>query len=104
MTERGTVQWFDWRKGYGFIRRDLGGRDAHLHFKDVAGHDVRGQPGRWVAEPSLSLQKDDRVEFEVEDSPKGPRAKNVRVLPPSADTERERGASIVEMIFDLGLK
>jgi CspA family cold shock protein len=32
---RGTVKWFDTRKGYGFIRPEGGGRDVFVHISAV---------------------------------------------------------------------
>jgi cold shock CspA family protein len=32
---RGTVKWFDTRKGYGFIRPEGGGRDVFIHISAV---------------------------------------------------------------------
>ncbi len=69
MTERetGVVKWFDDAKGYGFISRDSGD-DVFVHYSAIEGGGFR------------SLRENQRVEFEVEQSPKGPQATNVRVL------------------------
>ncbi|HEC34108.1 MAG TPA: cold-shock protein [Chloroflexi bacterium] len=69
MTERetGTVKWFNDAKGYGFISRDAGG-DVFVHFSAIEEGGFR------------SLQEGQRVEFAVEQGPKGLRAVSVRVL------------------------
>jgi CspA family cold shock protein len=66
MTERetGTVKCFSTQKGYGFIARDRGG-DVFVHYSAIA------EPG------FRSLAEGDRVEFEVEQTPKGLAAANV---------------------------
>jgi CspA family cold shock protein len=65
--ETGTVKWFNDAKGYGFISRDSGD-DVFVHFSAIEGGGFR------------SLQEAQRVEFSIEDGPKGPRAANVRVI------------------------
>lgn len=65
--ETGTVKWFNDAKGYGFISRDAGD-DVFVHFSAVEGAGFR------------TLREGQRVEFAVEDGPKGPRAVNVRAL------------------------
>ena len=69
MTERetGIVKWFDDGKGYGFISRDSGD-DVFVHYSAIEGGGFR------------SLRENQRVEFEVEQSPKGPQAVRVKVL------------------------
>ncbi len=61
----GTVKWFNGSKGYGFITRDDGEKDVFVHFSAIQGEGYR------------NLDEGQRVEFEVEDSPKGPQAANV---------------------------
>ena len=70
MTETltGTVKWFNAGKGFGFIARD-NGNDVFVHFTALV--DTGGY---------RELQEGQRVEFTIEDSPKGPKAANVRVL------------------------
>jgi CspA family cold shock protein len=69
MSERitGTVKWFDAGKGYGFVARD-GGTDVFVHQSAIQ------------AEGYRSLAEGQRVEFEVEQGPKGAKASNVIAL------------------------
>ena len=67
MSDKGTVKWFNDKKGYGFITQDNGGDDLFVHFSDIMGEGFK------------SLAEGDRVEFNVEMGQKGPIAKNVFV-------------------------
>lgn len=69
MSERevGTVKWFNDEKGYGFIQREAGG-DIFVHFSAIQGSGRR------------TLLEGQRVEFEVEQGEKGPRAANVTLV------------------------
>ncbi|AAC07291.1 cold shock domain-containing protein [Aquifex aeolicus] len=68
MSFRGTVKWFSKDKGYGFITREDTNADVFVHFTDIQ------------MEGFKTLQKGQKVEFDVVEDTKGPRAKNVRVL------------------------
>lgn len=61
----GTVKFYDARKSFGFIERDTG--------PDVFVHESEIEAGR-------ALSEGDHVTFEVEQAPKGPRAKNVKLV------------------------
>ena len=65
--EIGTVKWFNDQKGYGFLAYE-GGKDVFVHHSAI------------IAQGFRSLAEGDRVEFEIQDSPKGPAAANVRKL------------------------
>jgi CspA family cold shock protein len=65
--ETGTVKWFNDAKGYGFISRDAG-EDVFVHYSAVEGEGFR------------TLREDQRVEFAVEQGPKGLQAVHVRAL------------------------
>jgi len=60
----GTVKWFSEKKGYGFIEREEG-RDVFVHYSSI------DMPGFKV------LTEGERVSFDIEDSDRGPVAKNV---------------------------
>jgi cold shock protein len=66
MSERiqGTVKWFNGTKGYGFISRD-NGPDVFVHYSAIQGNGFR------------TLEQGQRVEFTLEQGPKGPQASNV---------------------------
>jgi CspA family cold shock protein len=64
----GKVKWFDLQRGIGFIVPDEGGREAFIHYRDI------------VAEGFKALYEDDIVSFEIEQTAKGPKARNLQIL------------------------
>lgn len=62
---KGTVQWFNARKGYGFIQCE-DGKDIFVHQTGI--------------KDSISLDEGDQVEFLQEESDRGPRAVDVQKL------------------------
>ena len=69
MSEReiGTVKWFSNNKGYGFIERE-DGPDVFVHFSAIQSDGYR------------SLEEGQKVEFTIEDGPKGPQAAAVSIV------------------------
>ena len=65
--EKGTVKWFNAAKGFGFISRE-GGDDVFVHFKAIQSDGYK------------TLNEGDKVEFEIEETPKGLSAAKVRVV------------------------
>ena len=68
MSTQGTVKWFNSEKGFGFIAPDEGGADVFAHFSAIDGNGYR------------SLEENQRVEFEVEQGPKGLQAASIRAI------------------------
>ena len=62
---RGSVKWFDDRKGYGFIARDSG-KDIFVHFSAIQDAGFK------------TLTEGEEVEFEIVNGPKGEQATNVQ--------------------------
>jgi cold shock protein len=64
----GTVRWFSYSKGCGFIVPDDGGADVFAHFSGFCERGAR------------SLHPDQRVRYSVRAGPKGAVASNIRSL------------------------
>ncbi len=62
--EIGTVKWFNGSKGYGFISRETGD-DVFVHYSAIQSDGFK------------TLDDGQRVEFSVEQGPKGLQATNV---------------------------
>ncbi|HUU40289.1 MAG TPA: cold-shock protein [Desulfatiglandales bacterium] len=63
----GTVKWFSDKKGYGFIAQD-DEQELFVHHTGINGSGFK------------SLNEGQRVRFDVETSPRGPKAINVEIL------------------------
>ena len=67
-TVTGTVKWFNAEKGFVFIAQPDGGNDVFVHHTAIQMSGYR------------SLEEGQRVEFELQEGPKGLMATNVRLL------------------------
>ena len=63
----GTVKWFNDSKGFGFIAQDEG-PDVFVHQTAI------------IATGHRTLTEDQKVEFDLQQGPKGPQAANVKPL------------------------
>ncbi len=64
---KGTVKMFNSEKGFGFIRTEEG-KDVFFHWSSI------------VAEGFKTAEQGEAVEFDVEESERGPRATNIRKI------------------------
>ena len=68
MSLQGKVKWFNPTKGFGFIEREDKGKDAFVHITAVKAAGIK------------TLQENDKLEFTLEDGPKGPSAVNLKKI------------------------
>lgn len=68
---KGTVKWFNDRKGFGFITPEEGtdGSDIFVHHSGLSGEEG----------DHMTLNENDKVEFDIIEGQKGPQATNVVV-------------------------
>jgi CspA family cold shock protein len=65
MRTTGTVKWFNYTKGFGFITPANGEKDCFVHHSAIQGNGFK------------SLTEGETVEFDVVQGQKGPAAENV---------------------------
>ena len=63
---KGTVKWFNERKGFGFITPTEGGEDLFVHFSGIVGDGFK------------TLEEGQSVEYEAVQGQKGLQAQSVR--------------------------
>lgn len=69
---KGTVKWFDSKKGYGFIIAE-DGKEVFVHYTGI------------VKEGFKSLVEGQLVEYELDNGAKGEQAVNVTIVPKSEE-------------------
>lgn len=80
MAEKGKVKWFSNLKGFGFLNKEGGEKDIFAHYSFVQGDGYK------------KLQAGDEVSFDIEETPKGPQARNI-VRTKKAEKKEEKGES-----------
>ncbi|MFK8138614.1 MAG: cold-shock protein [Bdellovibrionales bacterium] len=65
MTSTGRVKWFNETKGFGFIEHEESGKDVFVHYTAIQSQDSQILPEGAV------------VEFELQDTERGPQAQAV---------------------------
>ena len=71
----GTVKWFNNQKGYGFICPVEGKNEVFAHFTSI------------VMEGYRTLKAGQKVDFEINEGPKGLHAMNIRLQESAAKTQ-----------------
>ena len=67
-TLKGTVKWFNGKKGFGFIEREDKEKDAFVHASAVKAAGMR------------YLNESNKIEFTLEDGSKGPSAVKIKKI------------------------
>ena len=67
---KGTVKWFNKKKGYGFITPDDGSADIFVHYSAIQGG----------TDEFKIIYEGDIVEYEITEGQKGPQASNVTII------------------------
>ena len=65
---KGTVKWFNGKRGFGFIEREDKEKDAFVHVSAVKSAGMK------------YLNEGQKLEFELQDGPKGPSAVNLKAI------------------------
>ena len=65
---KGTTKWYSAKKGFGFIEREDKQKDVFIHASAIKAAGLR------------YLNEGDKLEFTLEDGPKGPSAVNLKKL------------------------
>lgn len=65
----GTVKWFSYDKGYGFIKPDDQSKDLFVHQTGISG-----------SGGERSLAEGAKVSYDIESSERGPKAVNVHTI------------------------
>ena len=63
--KKGTIKWFNKKKGFGFISLERGQTDVFVHHSDIKASDLE------------SLEEGNIVEFKIIDTTRGPQAEEV---------------------------
>jgi len=62
--KEGVIKYFNWKRGFGFIRSSQTAKDVFVHIQDL----------------NDRIKKGDKVQFQVEKGDRGLRAKNVELI------------------------
>ena len=91
-TLQGKIKWYNGKKGYGFIERDDKEKDAFVHASAVKAAGMR------------YLNEGDKLEFTLEDGPKGPSAVNLKKIDQfSQNSKRTFYQLLIDVLFNLSL-